>query len=304
MIESQFQNGKKEGIEKKYYANGRLHIENNYREGLLHGDRVVFHKNGVLASKTKYINGKKSPEEKAYSTDGKLVYDSFIEENTGQRIVRYYYKTTHNISKEEKYDSKGGCFYRKLSSEDGTWYREYNPIEESKKHITRVRRIREGLKKKDIPIPIEDDEYDVISTVVLHHIYKNLQREEKIETAMIYPKSHNSHLLGQGPVCELPSYSLTGNLATIRDFIKKNLKSYTFENKFKGSNTVKLVADNVLRYPNAIGCFQFSRVGFNFNRTEAIVFFELWGRGYLIFVKKYEHKWHNIKTELINIIQI
>jgi antitoxin component YwqK of YwqJK toxin-antitoxin module len=304
LIEANFKNGKKDGVEKKYYDSGKLEEINIYKEGLLHGDRLIFHENGVLYSETRFENGKQSPEGKAYSNKGKLTYESFIDQKTGQRVVRDYYKITGNISEEEIYNTKGECTYRKLFSEDGSWHRAYNPSKELKDHTARVRRIKESFEKKDIPIPIEDVEYDVISTIVLHHMNNSYLKEKNIETAIIYPKSDNTHLLGQGLVCELPAYALTGDSATLKDFIKKNLKSYKFENKFKGSNAIDLVADDVITYPNAISTFRFSRVGLNVDRTEAVVFFQLWGRGHLIFVKKNDHKWQVIKTERINIIQI
>ncbi len=97
----------------------------------------------------------------------------------------------------------------------------------------------------------------------------------------------------------------------VDDFKNKNVKTYKLENKFSIPQTVVLISDEELNkifqnetgwdvfnkiYPNSSGIIQISRVGFNSNQTQAIVYYGyqrglLWGEGYLIYLTKDEGKW-------------
>ena len=46
-----------EGIFKWYYESGELHIEENYKNGVLHGERIIYSKNGKVIEKSKSKNG-------------------------------------------------------------------------------------------------------------------------------------------------------------------------------------------------------------------------------------------------------
>jgi hypothetical protein len=98
---------------------------------------------------------------------------------------------------------------------------------------------------------------------------------------------------------------------TIRDFDTKNEKSYKLQNNFSIENKVVLINEKAennssrrdinprslfIKYPEARAILTFSRVGFNTNRTQALVYFTSWcdplcGSGDFIFLQKINGKW-------------
>ena len=95
------------------------------------------------------------------------------------------------------------------------------------------------------------------------------------------------------------------------DYKNKNANVYILENKFSTPQTVILISreeHNKIfniekgwetfyeKYPNSSGVISISRVGFNSDQTQAILYFSyqadwLWGKGCRIFLTKDEGKW-------------
>jgi hypothetical protein len=111
----------------------------------------------------------------------------------------------------------------------------------------------------------------------------------------------------------------------IKSFKQKNLLKYRLLEKFNLSKEYKLVLGQLeqidkdiktgndgwgnfyKRYPNSQGVFTLSRVGFNENKTQAIVyranqFSADGGGGVLIFLSKWEGRWQIVNEEVLWVI--
>ena len=302
LIETEFKNGVKHGIEKIYNVRGELNVINYYKHGVhQRSDLKAKIDKRLKEDRKSYYPGRKlSPEyfkekKSYYHQSNKIVQESFIDKGTGQYVRREYYYTG-NISVEEVYSAKGDCIYRKLFSEDGSWHRKYVPDKEVQHHRARISRNKKNFNKEETSIPIDEDEYEVISSIVLDYVGSIYEEKKDLQTVLIADRSIKTYAYSGDRVYDLPVYELTGDRKTLADFIKKNLKYYDFENKFKGAKTFNIVADNNLeKYGKKYFDFLFSRVGFNSFHTEAVVYMEQWGSGHLVLLMKNDQKWQLVK---------
>ncbi|MEO1255527.1 MAG: hypothetical protein AAFY41_11705 [Bacteroidota bacterium] len=67
-----YQNGKREGISKKYFESGVLYASTSYKNDLLHGPRKTYYSSGKLKSVLNYGSGKVGLGTKEYLLDGQL----------------------------------------------------------------------------------------------------------------------------------------------------------------------------------------------------------------------------------------
>lgn len=71
-FEISYANGLKEGITKWYYESGQLYKETNYKRGLREGIVIKYYRNGKLKAEEPYKNGMVMPGLKEYTKEGKL----------------------------------------------------------------------------------------------------------------------------------------------------------------------------------------------------------------------------------------
>jgi len=160
---------------------------------------------------------------------------------------------------------------------------------------------------------IPDSEYEVYSSVILN---KYPHPGNKI---VIYQLTSNQTICYNYDCFQnFKNYSLKNYSMLVDDYKNKNAKIYKLENKFSIPQTVILISRGELnkmfqnekgwdlfyeKYPNSPGIFSISRVGFNSDQTQAILYFGyqrgfVWGEGYRIFLTKDEGKWV-VKEEVL-----
>jgi len=82
--ESNYKDGKKDGLMKRWYKNGSVHYEKNYKDGEMDGLQKLFHKNGQLDMRGNYTDGERDGVFKYYSENGQLKYEKKYK--NGERI--------------------------------------------------------------------------------------------------------------------------------------------------------------------------------------------------------------------------
>ena len=82
--ESNYKNGKKNGLMKRWYKSGSVHYEKNYNDGEMDGLQELFHKNGQLEMRGNYTDGERDGVFKYYSENGQLKYEKKYK--NGERI--------------------------------------------------------------------------------------------------------------------------------------------------------------------------------------------------------------------------
>jgi antitoxin component YwqK of YwqJK toxin-antitoxin module len=65
-------NGKKEGLSKFYWPDGKLKCEANYQNGIYHGSVIRYFENGNLFSSFNYKDGQESGKQQMWKSDGRI----------------------------------------------------------------------------------------------------------------------------------------------------------------------------------------------------------------------------------------
>ena len=78
-----FENGKPEGLHQRWYENGKLESEIQYKNGQYHGSRKQYYSNGKLASEGNFVNGKEDGTNKFWNEEGLLIRELYF--NFGKR---------------------------------------------------------------------------------------------------------------------------------------------------------------------------------------------------------------------------
>ena len=68
-VREYFPNGKREGLFKTYYENGRVAVEESYKHGKQEGPLRTYYENGQLRSETFYKGGERKGKPKLYRKD-------------------------------------------------------------------------------------------------------------------------------------------------------------------------------------------------------------------------------------------
>ncbi len=110
IIMTNYVNGKREGLSKAYYPNGKLKILQNYKNDSLNGFYRVFNKNGYVKYEALYVNYKqiafrnylisqdsvfekfvsyKLLRDTIYESEGQLVYNTLTEEHEEEMSFAY-----------------------------------------------------------------------------------------------------------------------------------------------------------------------------------------------------------------------
>jgi antitoxin component YwqK of YwqJK toxin-antitoxin module len=103
VIETQYVNGKVDGVEILYFANGAIETQSNYKEGKYNGLMINYYSNGEKKSEELYKNDYKNGKSTYYYPFGgkekEGVYENCIEigvwtfwNETGQKIAEKEYK--------------------------------------------------------------------------------------------------------------------------------------------------------------------------------------------------------------------
>jgi len=91
MREYILKDGRKNGLEKKYYKNGELRWEVNYKDGKKDGLSKYYYQNGQLEYDTNYIDGEAQGISKDYYETGELEIETIYKDGDwGER--KFYYK--------------------------------------------------------------------------------------------------------------------------------------------------------------------------------------------------------------------
>ena len=78
--ETMYKNGKREGLSKYYYQNGKLAVEQNFNnDGNIEGIRKDYWENGNIQEECLYKNGLREGILKEYDEKGKLVGTTYFE---------------------------------------------------------------------------------------------------------------------------------------------------------------------------------------------------------------------------------
>ena len=91
-VETPYKNGKKHGIAKRYYENGKLASEIPYKNGEIHGVAKGYYESGKLASETPYKNGEPHGVVKWYYENGKLMSEFPFENGEQHGANKGYYE--------------------------------------------------------------------------------------------------------------------------------------------------------------------------------------------------------------------
>lgn len=103
-FETPYKNGKKHGIAKRYYENGKLASEIPYKNGEPHGALKYYDDNGKLMSEASYENGKPHGMLKKYYENGNLEYETPFENGEQHGVAKEYYENG-NVSYEAPYEN-------------------------------------------------------------------------------------------------------------------------------------------------------------------------------------------------------
>jgi len=164
---------------------------------------------------------------------------------------------------------------------------------------------------------IGDEEYRVYSATLFQ------MHNPNIKTCAIKEQTHVCHdsWMDKTVARLYEEAKLDVDTTLIQDFAAKNQKRCIIKDKFFSPESVILISDDEIpeligykrstrqpprgswqpkfseRYPNTSGLFTFSRVGFNMESTNAMVYFsinegiQLGGRGYLVLLVRQNNEW-------------
>ncbi len=163
---------------------------------------------------------------------------------------------------------------------------------------------------------IEDEEYKVYTAVLQQMDYIN----SNIELFVIEEWTSNRYLFDDFWIDFFKKETKVGlNTSLIKNYQQKNIMIYRLQNNFSITQNVVLISYQQLheifdrggwwdefydRYPNSTGIIELSRVGFDNNRTQAILYFgnQAGGKagiGYFILLYKNMDEWIIYKKVLI-----
>ena len=75
------------------YNDAGLRIESNFKDGKKQGIQRGYHKNGILSSEMNFKEGKKDGLSKGYDMDGNLIYEETFKDGKSEGFLKNYYKT-------------------------------------------------------------------------------------------------------------------------------------------------------------------------------------------------------------------
>jgi antitoxin component YwqK of YwqJK toxin-antitoxin module len=90
--EKMYVNGKENGMEKWYYENRMLKSETHYNMDKENGTRKTYYENGSLESETPFTNGKINGVDKEYYENGKLKYEFPRANSENNGVLKEYYE--------------------------------------------------------------------------------------------------------------------------------------------------------------------------------------------------------------------
>jgi antitoxin component YwqK of YwqJK toxin-antitoxin module len=85
--------GKKHGIQKIYFPNGKLNIEISFINGIENGTEIWYYQNGNILMKKKIINGDIHGIQTFYYENGSIMKETPFKEGKVNGIEKEYYKS-------------------------------------------------------------------------------------------------------------------------------------------------------------------------------------------------------------------
>ena len=76
-----------DGNYKQFYSNGNRYSEENFKDGLKHGECKYYHKNGKLKEKVRYKNGLKSGKRFVYAESGEIILTEKYKKDSIVKVV-------------------------------------------------------------------------------------------------------------------------------------------------------------------------------------------------------------------------
>lgn len=101
-LECELDNGKRDGECIGYYPDGSVEYIANYKQDLLHGESVFYHRNGVINWRVNFVNGQKNGEVIYYDSLGRKFQLSTFKNNDLHGISMAY-DTSGNIERRMNY---------------------------------------------------------------------------------------------------------------------------------------------------------------------------------------------------------
>jgi antitoxin component YwqK of YwqJK toxin-antitoxin module len=90
--ETNYVNGKKEGISRLYYQNGQLWEELNYnKDGKMEGTHKEWHQNGVVCYECYYVDGKREGFTRTWHQNGQLIGEYFCVNDKIEGVFRSWF---------------------------------------------------------------------------------------------------------------------------------------------------------------------------------------------------------------------
>ncbi len=88
-------------VRKEYYPSGELERETNYKNGKVEGIFKVYYESGQLWVKQNYVNGKKDGIHKVYNEGGQLALKAIWKDGKAEGIQKVYFYLNPNIPQHQ-----------------------------------------------------------------------------------------------------------------------------------------------------------------------------------------------------------
>ncbi len=85
-----FKNGKRDGLERTWYASGQLAVEAPFVDGLQEGAVTFYHENGMIQSSLPHYHGQVQGVQKVWRSDGTLESEETFQDNRKNGVSTYY----------------------------------------------------------------------------------------------------------------------------------------------------------------------------------------------------------------------
>ena len=192
--EGNYVDGKKEGVWKKYWNNGKLASEITYKNNLQNGYAKIYYKNGNISEEGTWMNGKWDGSYKLYYENGQLSYDWNYVNGKRDGAQKYYFENG-----KVQYDGswKGGneSGVLKEFNEDGQLVAEKNyndgKIDEAgSKYYTPPPVVKKEEPKQEEPIPVVEKKVDTNVGVFTESGYHKLMGPHGVAREGTFDKGH------------------------------------------------------------------------------------------------------------------
>ena len=110
--ETNYKDGKRNGLVKSWYPNGQLLFEGNYKDGEEDGLCQQWHENGQLKYEDNYKDGKPDGFYKGWYEDGQLRFEGNYKDGLEDGLAKYWFRNGQLKSEINHNDGKMNGFYK------------------------------------------------------------------------------------------------------------------------------------------------------------------------------------------------